>query len=168
MIWSPCRSRQVLVALPVVALDGMERADGDDVVEVVVGVAIDGDRDRDIVTDGGLKAREHVGVEAPVVVDGAEADAVCDHARTRGPASRLVGAVPEQERASHDRAVRRGQRHLKAAAHTRGLHAGRARGVDAGEVGVVVELLVQDRELCVKDGLLVAGVHHSVLLGLCR
>jgi hypothetical protein len=86
----------------------VERADGDVVVEVVVGVATDGDRDA--VADGGLEAREHVGVEVPVVVDGAEADAVPSHARTGGPVPRRVGAVPE----------RRGQRHLEAAALARG------------------------------------------------
>jgi hypothetical protein len=47
-----------------------------------------------------------------------------------------------------------------------GLHAGRTRGVDAGEVGVVVELLVEDGELRVEEGLLVTGIHCSALLGL--
>jgi hypothetical protein len=49
-----------------------------------------------------------------------------------------------------------------------GLHVGRVRGLDAGEVGVVVELLVEDGEIRVEDGLLVANIHCIALLRLHR
>jgi hypothetical protein len=92
-------------------LDGVQRADGDGVVEVVSGVAADGGRD-DVhaVVDGGVERREDVAVEALAAVDGAEADAVGGNARARGPAPRRACGVPERARAAHGRPARRRQR----------------------------------------------------------
>jgi hypothetical protein len=95
---------EVPVALPVVAddghvgLDSVERPDGDNVTEVVVGVAADGGGDDvHIDADGALEACGHVGVEA---------DVVRGHKRAHRPTLRRADVMAHRGHVPHSRAAR--------------------------------------------------------------
>jgi hypothetical protein len=100
------------------AADGMEGSDGDAVVQVVGGVAAQGERQHvHAVVDGGVERRQDVRVEALAAVHGRETHAVGRHARARGAAGRRAVSEPEHRRAGHGRAARRGQRVRAVAVH---------------------------------------------------
>ena len=122
------------------AADSVEGPDGDAVVEVVGGVAAEGEREHvHAVVDGGVERGQDVGVEALAAVHWRVAHAVGRHARAGRAARRRAVAEPEHGGAGHRRARRRGQRVRAVPVHVaRGVHR-RVQRARRGGVALVEE-----------------------------
>jgi hypothetical protein len=122
------------------AADGVEGPDGDAVVEVVAGLAAEGERQNvHAIVDGGVERGQDVRVEALAAVHGRVAHAVRRHARARRAADRRAFAESEHGRAGRRRAGGRGQRVRAVAVDVarrvvRGVEGAHCRGVALVEV----------------------------------